>query len=77
MREKYKRATKATKKEKREKRKEYKMREGAALLSFYSTLVLVALTLHYSEFSCFISITMWGPNVIELGLYIPMMSLLK
>ena len=45
MREKYKRATKATKKAKKRKRKkEYKMREGATLLSFYSTLVLVAPT---------------------------------
>ena len=77
MREKYKRATKASKSKKQKKRKEYKMREGATLLSFYSTLVLVAPTLHCSEFSCFISITMWGPNVIELGLYIPTMSLLK
>ena len=53
-------------------------REGATLLSFFSTLVLVAPTLHYREFSCcFSSITMWGINVIELGLYIPRMSLLK
>ena len=65
------------KSKKEKKKKEYKMREGATLLSFYSTLVLVAPTLHYRDLSCFICITMWGINVIELGLYIPRMSLLK
>ena len=33
--------------------------------------------LHVREFSYFTSITMWGIYTIELGLYIPMMSLLK
>ena len=40
--------------------------------------MLVAPTLHCREFSCcFSSITMWGINIIELGLYISRMSLLK
>ena len=51
---------------------------GSNTTIHFTTLVLVAPTLHYREFSCyFSSITMWGINVIELGLYIPRMSLLK
>ena len=45
---------------------------------FYYTCASSTYTSLWREFSCcFSSITMWGINVIELGLYIPWMSLLK
>ena len=45
---------------------------------FYHTCASSTYTSLEREFSCcFSSITMWGINVIELGLYIPRMSLLK
>ena len=52
--------------------KKIEKERGSNTTILFTTLVLVAPTLH-----CFSSITMWGINVIELGLYIPRMSLLK
>ena len=60
------------------KKKEKEKERGSNTAILFTTLVLVAPTFHYREFSCcFISITMWGINDIELGLYILRMSLLK
>ena len=60
------------------KSKKIEKERGSNTTILFTTLVLVSPTLHCREFSCcFSSITMWGINVIELGLYIPRMSLLK
>ena len=59
--------------------KKIKKERGSCTTILFTTLVLVSTyTSLWREFSCcFISITMWRINVIELGLYIPRMSLLK
>ena len=76
MRDLIERANEATKIQKIQK---IKREKGATLLVLFkrSTLVLqVALVLH-REFSYHSCITKGDPYAIELGLYIPMMSLLK
>ena len=87
-----KRNRKRKKIEKREKKEKKKKEKGGNInilyphlcscfstCCFHSHHLCSCLTpiLHGREFSCFTSITMWGIYTIELGLYIPMMSLLK
>ena len=77
--ERAKEATQKQKKRKKERKKEIKREKGATILFLLKdphSCFKVAFVLHrdLSYHSC---ITMWGPYTIELGLYIPMMSLLK
>ena len=87
-----KRNRKRKKNRKKRKRKKKNKEKGGSitilyphLCSCYSTCSIhshhlcscLAPILHVREFSCFTSITMWGIYIIELGLYIPMMSFLK
>ena len=69
----FKRAKEATQNPKKKEKE-----RGSSTTILFTTLVIVAPTLHCRGFSCcFGSITIWGINVIELGLYISRMSLLK
>ena len=73
-----KRKKKMKRKKKGKKRKKKENKKRGQHYYLLSTFVLMFSTyIHMREFSCFTSITMWGIYTIELGLYIPMMSLLK
>ena len=73
-----KRKRKEKKQKRKRKRKKKNKEKGGSITIFYPHLCsCLAPTFHMREFSCFTSITMWGIYIIELGLYIPMISFLK